>query len=325
MLVRHPMRSIFPTLFVASPLALLLGACASDGPSRPDVASDLKPTVEAVEPAAPTSAPESKHGGEKDNPTTEVASALPPAPYGWRLHRAPRRIGAGVSEGSWRIAGDLGDLTVTDGMPIVVPAAPVSSSSRLEPLDAAPVAQTIALNAPAASTRPLLDPAPSAAVTEEAAAISMPADPGRASDALVAYAAAAKVAPVTKPTTVVPAVAEPVAPTIAAPASPAAADVAAVTGAAAADAATPVEEEVIDRPEWIINVATHASYEDAQRHVEQLKSTGFMATVRQETVRGRASHRVVIESLPSEAAAKSALANLSKRYGIESAWVMRKR
>lgn len=322
MSVRHPLRSIFPTLFVATPLALLVSACAGDGASRPDIASDLTPTVEAVEPSAPASAPGSKHDDEKDNPPTEVARALPPAPYGWRLHRAPRRIGAGVSEGSWRIAGDLGDLS--DGLPIVMSAAPMSTSSLIEPLDAAPVAQTVALTAPATSTQPLLDPAPSAAVTPEAAAISVPADPVRASDALVAYAAAAKAAPA-KPPTVAPAEPTIVAPAAAAPATPAAADVAAVTSAAPEDAALPVEEEVIDRPEWIINVATHASYEDAQRHMEQLQSTGFKATVRQETVRGRASHRVVIESLPSEAAAKSALANLSKRYGIESAWVMRKR
>lgn len=301
MLVRHP-------LFVAMPLVLplvLLGACASDGASRADVATEAPLPAERVEPAAPAAPPESKQEDQdKDNPPVEFASAAPQAPYGWRLHRAPRRIGGG-SEGTWRIAGELSDMA--DGRPMVMPAAP-TTTSRLEPPDSAPVAQRVSLAAPATTTQPLLDPAPIGSTSEEAAAISMPADPARASDALVAYAAAAKAAPAPKAAIADPAASGP------------AADV-----AAAAAVEPPVEPEVIDRPEWIINVAAHASMEDAQRHVEQLRSTGFKATVRQETVRGRASHRVVIESLPSEAAAKSALANLNKRYGIESAWVMRKR
>ena len=80
-----------------------------------------------------------------------------------------------------------------------------------------------------------------------------------------------------------------------------------------------------DRAEWIVNVATYASPELAQQHAQQLIAQNFKATVRPETVRGRSSYRVVIEGIPSEAAAQSAVADLGTRWGVRSAWAMRKR
>lgn len=80
-----------------------------------------------------------------------------------------------------------------------------------------------------------------------------------------------------------------------------------------------------DRAEWIVNVATYASPELAQQHAQQLVAQDFKATVRPETVRGRSSYRVVIEGIPSEAAAQSAVADLGTRWGVRSAWAMRKR
>lgn len=80
-----------------------------------------------------------------------------------------------------------------------------------------------------------------------------------------------------------------------------------------------------DRAEWIVNVATYAAPELAQQHAQQLIAQNFNAKVRDETVRGRASYRVVIEGLPTEAAAQSAVADLGTKWGVRSAWAMRKR
>ncbi|MCC2658658.1 MAG: hypothetical protein K0Q76_3766 [Panacagrimonas sp.] len=80
-----------------------------------------------------------------------------------------------------------------------------------------------------------------------------------------------------------------------------------------------------ERAEWIVNVATYAAPESAQQHAQQLIAQNFDATVRHETVRGRSSYRVVIEGLTSEAAAQSAVADLGSKWGVRSAWAMRKR
>lgn len=77
--------------------------------------------------------------------------------------------------------------------------------------------------------------------------------------------------------------------------------------------------------EWIVNVATYVEPDMARHHAEQLIALGYQATVRPETVRGRSSYRVVIEGLPTEAAAQSAVADLGTRHGVRSAWAMRKR
>lgn len=77
--------------------------------------------------------------------------------------------------------------------------------------------------------------------------------------------------------------------------------------------------------EWIVNVATYAAPDLAQQHAQQLIAQNFNATVRHETVRGRSSYRVVIEGLNTEAAAQSAVADLGTKYGVRSAWAMRKR
>jgi hypothetical protein len=74
-----------------------------------------------------------------------------------------------------------------------------------------------------------------------------------------------------------------------------------------------------------VNVATYAAPEMAQQHAQQLIAQNFKANVRQETVRGRSSYRVVIEGLPTEAAAQAAVADLGTRWGVRSAWAMRKR
>ncbi len=86
--------------------------------------------------------------------------------------------------------------------------------------------------------------------------------------------------------------------------------------------APPVPESL--PAEWIVNVASYPSDEAAQQHAQQLVAENYVASVRQETVRGRASYRVVIEGMPTEAAAQSAAAALSSRYGLQSAWVLRK-
>jgi cell division protein FtsN len=89
--------------------------------------------------------------------------------------------------------------------------------------------------------------------------------------------------------------------------------------------ATPAAPDDVDRPEWIVNVATYADVDLARRHAQRLATEGFEAAVREEKVRGRSSYRVVIESLSTESAAQSALTHLADRDGERAAWVMRKR
>jgi hypothetical protein len=94
---------------------------------------------------------------------------------------------------------------------------------------------------------------------------------------------------------------------------------------ASAPAASSSEVPEAGGAEWIVNVATYAAPELAQQHAQQLIAQNFQATVRDETVRGRSSYRVVIEGLGTEAAAQSAVADLGTKYGVRSAWAMRKR
>lgn len=113
-----------------------------------------------------------------------------------------------------------------------------------------------------------------------------------------------------------------------------------VTAATATEVAVPPSDVALATPalpdlpplpadgsgaEWIVNVATYVEPETARHHAEQLIALNYQATVRPETVRGRSSYRVVIEGLPTEAAAQSAVADLGTRYGVRSAWAMRKR
>lgn len=95
--------------------------------------------------------------------------------------------------------------------------------------------------------------------------------------------------------------------------------------AAAAVTAVPTTLPEGDRAEWIVNVATYATPELAQQHAQLLVAENLDAAVRHEKVRGRSSYRVVIEGLPTEAAAQSAIADLGARYGVRSAWAMRKK
>lgn len=166
-----------------------------------------------------------------------------------------------------------------------------------------PTLQKVALVAPTAE--PIVVPATASPATAEPAK-----DPAAA--ALVAYAALSTGSNLST--------------TLSIPSVPTAAAEPAPTATTTTTPAPAVAEEAaLDRPEWIINVATYSAADDAKRHVERLTANGFKATSRQETVRGRVSYRVVIESLPSEAAAQSALADLSTRTGNDAAWVMRKR
>jgi hypothetical protein len=104
---------------------------------------------------------------------------------------------------------------------------------------------------------------------------------------------------------------------------PTPAPAAAIDGALAPAPAPPPEN--LDRPEWIVNVATYADVDLARQHAQRLVGEGFKAAVREEKVRGRSSFRVVIESLSTESAAQSALTHLADQYGERAAWVMRKR
>lgn len=118
------------------------------------------------------------------------------------------------------------------------------------------------------------------------------------------------------------------------PVAPAAAEVASIEEPSAAPVAV-APAPVVEMPgsnaadssgaEWIVNVATYAAPELAQQHAQQLIAQNFKATVRHETVRGRSSYRVVIEGLTSETAANSAVADLGTKWGVRSAWAMRKR
>lgn len=89
--------------------------------------------------------------------------------------------------------------------------------------------------------------------------------------------------------------------------------------------APPIESPNPDVAEWIVNVASYPSIESAEEHVQQLNAQSYAASVRHETVRGRSSYRVVIEGIPSEVAAQSAVSDLSSRLGVRTAWVLRKR
>lgn len=77
--------------------------------------------------------------------------------------------------------------------------------------------------------------------------------------------------------------------------------------------------------EWMVNVASYSTPEFAEQQKRELIARGFPATVRNETVRGRASYRLVIEGMPTEAAALTTVGELDARLGLQSAWVLRKR
>ncbi|MCC2659083.1 MAG: hypothetical protein K0Q76_4191 [Panacagrimonas sp.] len=344
MLVHRPMRTVNPRSrpvlgpMSAAALLLWLSACASGGPSRPSTASESPLKADAAAAAAVTPVCGSTTPTSCDPPPPPPPEVIPtdtkrtPLPYGWHMPSATRRD-PGVS---WHTAGDI--VRASDATSMVMSAAPVPAAFRPEQEPAtlsgllasssedpepAPTAQTVALVAPsseASSISALIEPKPSfsiaAPVTAERKEISVPADPARATEALVAYAAMATTLTSSKS----PAAAAPVEAPTAKQTTPAA-----IIAAAPPADAPPVAEETLDRPEWIINVATFSSPEDAKRHVDQLTAAGFKATARQEIVRGRASYRVVIESLATEAAAQSALADLSTRHGFVSAWSMRKR
>lgn len=89
-------------------------------------------------------------------------------------------------------------------------------------------------------------------------------------------------------------------------------------------ATAPAGSEMQPHAEWIVNVAVHPTLESAQAQVQQLVAQGFNADVRQEMVRGRTSYRVVIEGIPTEVGAQAARADLESRFGLDSAWVLRK-
>ena len=91
-------------------------------------------------------------------------------------------------------------------------------------------------------------------------------------------------------------------------------------------------DAVLDAPaerplpgQWIINVSTHASLDQANARVAELESVGHQAVVRAEIVRGLNSYRVVIEGLRSDAQAQSVVAELQSRHGLRSAWAFRVR
>ena len=342
MLVHRPLRTVLPTSHCVfgptlAAALLLLSACASDGPSRPSAASESPLKADAAAAAAVTPVCGSTTQPSCDPPPPPPPEVIPtdtkrtPLPYGWHMPSATRRFGdPGVS---WRTAGDI--VRASEASSMVMSAAPVPAAFRPEQQPAtlsgllaapseqealAPTTQTVALVAPSSkgsSISALIEPTPSvsiaAPVNAQSKEISVPADTARATEALGAYAAMATSLTSSKAPAAVAAPS-------AKPATPAE-----IIAAAAPPADATVVEETLDRPEWIINVATFSSPEDAKRHVDQLTAAGFKATARQETVRGRASYRVVIESLATEAAAQSALADLSTRHGFVSAWSMRKR
>lgn len=347
MFVRRSLRFLVPSsssssskLATAAFAALLLvSGCAGDGGARPAAATEPAVAVSGAS-ATAAAAPNCDAVVADGASCASTAEASPPettprgpAPYGWRLHRAPRRVGGTPTGISWRTAGQsVNGITIASASssdqqrtPMVMSAAPVPVSFQVESDgDAAPLAGLI----PATATAPVAEPATPAVQTvalvspstpappqesEATAVAATTADPARASEALVAYASVAtKPDPATANTTTMI-----LSPTLSPSPSPSSPE----SAAAAEQQAIPEAE----RPEWIINVATHANADDAKRHVDQLIAAGFKATARQETVRGRTSYRVVIERLPSETAAQSALADLNAKYGNGSAWSMRKR
>ena len=80
-----------------------------------------------------------------------------------------------------------------------------------------------------------------------------------------------------------------------------------------------------DGPEWIINVMTVTSQETAMEHIQRLNNAGYPATLRSETVRSRASYRVIVPGIGSEAGAQRVVGQLKKKMGYSAAWALQKR
>jgi hypothetical protein len=76
--------------------------------------------------------------------------------------------------------------------------------------------------------------------------------------------------------------------------------------------------------EWIINVETYASLESAEQQAAKLRAQNIQATIRNETVRGRSSYRVVVEGLATEIDAHAMRDRLVSTLGMRQAWVFRK-
>lgn len=78
-------------------------------------------------------------------------------------------------------------------------------------------------------------------------------------------------------------------------------------------------------PEWVVNILSTNDLASAEGHATRLIAAGFAALVRSETVRGRASYRVLVAGIDSEAAANGIARSLAERHGYRTAWVLQKR
>jgi cell division septation protein DedD len=78
-------------------------------------------------------------------------------------------------------------------------------------------------------------------------------------------------------------------------------------------------------PEWIVNILTVSDRAQADEHVRRLTAAGYPATLREETVRGRSSFRVVIVSVPSEQGAQRLAKLVAEQLGYRGAWALQKR
>lgn len=78
-------------------------------------------------------------------------------------------------------------------------------------------------------------------------------------------------------------------------------------------------------PEWIVNVMTVTDPEVANRHLKTLVDAGYPAVLRQETVRGRGSYRIIIGGIANEVGARRVADLLVSKMGYAAAWPLQKR
>lgn len=78
-------------------------------------------------------------------------------------------------------------------------------------------------------------------------------------------------------------------------------------------------------PEWIVNVMTVTDPKVADEHLQRLTTAGYPAQLRSETVRGRASYRVIVPGLSSDQAATRMVDLLRRNLGYTAAWSLQKR
>lgn len=94
-----------------------------------------------------------------------------------------------------------------------------------------------------------------------------------------------------------------------------------VPTAAALPATAP---QAAGNPEWIVNVMTLTDPKLANDHLTELARLGYPAQLRQETVRGRVSYRLVVGGIGSEQGARRT-AQLLAGKGYPGAWPLQKR